>query len=74
MPLSGVVWVKWENYGKVLHEHGQNTRSLLGYNLFYRQIDEATFEARNMSKYEGREACSKSDTWQVAPSVKVFFL
>ena len=33
-------------------------RSLLGYVLYYRESP-----AQNLSKYEGREACS-GDTWQ----------
>jgi hypothetical protein len=60
-----ILVLTWQNYAEILHAHNDNIRSLLGYNVFHREITEAQFAAKNMTKYEGREACSSSETWQI---------
>ena len=41
-----------------------DTRALLNYEIHYREIDLAHFEARNVTKFEGRDACG-NDKWMI---------
>jgi hypothetical protein len=36
----------------------------IGYEIHYRVIDKGTYEARNLTKYGGRDACG-GDEWHV---------
>lgn len=39
-------------------------RTLLSYEIRYREVDKATYENKNMTKYEGRDGCGRGD-WTV---------
>ncbi len=56
----------FDNYQKEIAENHADvdTRALLNYEIHYREIDRATFEAKNLTKYGGRDACG-NDEWMI---------
>lgn len=57
--------VQFNNYqAEITKNPTNNPRALLGYEIHYREIDEATFKAENLTKYGGRDACG-DDEWQI---------
>ena len=58
--------LKFDNYQKKIANNYPevDTRALLNYEIHYREIDKATFEAKNVSKYGGRDACG-NDEWMI---------
>ena len=69
MPSGGpeVVMLFFDNYQETIanvYSATADYRSLLGYQINYRSINKATYDAQNMTKYEGRDACG-GDEWMV---------
>ena len=58
--------LKFDNYQKKIAENYPDVdpRALLNYEIHYREIDKATFEAENVTKYGGRDACG-NDEWMI---------
>jgi len=58
--------ITWENYKQTIQNEWSeaNLRMLLGYAIHYRQIDKATYDYKNLTKYDGRDACG-TDDWTV---------
>ena len=66
-----LVMVFFDNYQEKIAKVYPETadyRSLLGYQINYRSISKATFKAKNMTKYEGRDACG-GDEWMVSDHI-----
>ena len=54
--------VQFNNYQEEITKNPtSNHRALLGYEIHYREIDKATYDAKNMTKYGGRDACGDDD-------------
>ncbi len=66
MVNSNVVVIEWDNYKQTIKDTWKeaNHRVLLGYEIHYRKISEATFRYQNLTKYDGRDACG-GDDWHV---------
>ena len=57
--------LKFDNYRKEIAAIGSiDTRVLLAYEIHYREIDSATFIAKNLTKFGGRDACG-NDEWMI---------
>ena len=58
--------VENQNYQHRLETSNNNVdiNALLGYHVYYRELNEQQFEEQNMSKYEGMDICGGS-RWQV---------
>lgn len=55
----------FENYKQYISEvYNVDTRVLLNYEIHYREIDRATYEAKNVTKFGGRDACG-NDEWMI---------
>jgi len=62
---TAILIIHFENFEKSLaSKSNQDVRSLLGYNIYYREITEEQFAHKNLTKYEGREACG-GETWEI---------
>ena len=59
-----ILMLYFDNYQGVIANDNKDYRALLGYQIHYRKIDRWTFEAKNLTKYEGRDACG-GDDWVV---------
>ena len=49
------------NYQKYLYDKSVDTRQLLKYEINYIEVSEATYKAKNLTKFQGREACGGGD-------------
>ena len=56
--------MKFSDYKKTISDLDVDTRVLLNYEIHYREIDEATFKAENVTKFGGRDACG-NDEWMI---------
>ena len=58
------------NYQKYLFEKGVDTRQLLKYEINYIEISDETYARKNLTKYQGRDACGGSEwiTYDKKPS------
>ena len=54
----------FDNYQKKIAEMRLDSRALLNYEIHYREIDEATYIAKNVTKFGGRDACG-NDEWMI---------
>ena len=53
--------LQYKNYLQTLEIMGtEDVTSLLGYHIFYRELTEEQFARRDITKYEGMDACGKS--------------
>ena len=59
-----ILMLYFDNYQGVIANENKDYRALLGYQIHYRKIDRWTYEAKNLTKYEGRDACG-GDDWVV---------
>lgn len=59
-----VLQLYFDNYRKEIARMQKDTRVLLAYEIHYREIDLATFKARNLTKFGGRDACG-NDEWTI---------
>lgn len=61
-----VMHFEFDNYQKAIVEEDSenNYRALLGYEIHYREISEAVIKAKNLTKYDGRDACG-GDEWKI---------
>ena len=54
-----------ENYQQALYSKSkENVNALIGYEIYYREITEEQFLAKNISRFEGLDACS-SNIWNI---------
>ena len=58
--------LNFDNYQKEIAQSNPNAdiRALLNYEIHYREIDRAHFVAKNVTKFEGRDACG-NDKWMI---------
>ncbi len=63
---SRITLLRWENYKQTIKDFwpAANVRTLLGYEIHYREISKVTYEKHNLTKYDGRDACG-GDDWIV---------
>ena len=59
-----ILLLQFDNYQEVIAKANGDYRALLGYEIHYRKTDRWTAEAKNLTKYEGRDACG-GDDWVV---------
>lgn len=53
-----------ENYRQNLFRNNQDLNALIGYEIYYREISDDQFHSKNVSKFEGLDACG-GNTWTV---------
>ena len=63
-----ILMLQFDNYQEVIAKANGDYRALLGYQIHYRKTDRWTAEAKNLTKYEGRDACGGGD-WVVMDKV-----
>lgn len=63
--ISGtMIMMSIENYRQSLFRSNQDVSALIGYEIYYREIGEDQLASRNVSKFEGLDACG-GNTWTI---------
>ncbi|XP_071744037.1 insulin receptor isoform X2 [Lepeophtheirus salmonis] len=62
--------VSYDNYQKIIFEQNSTNdiRALLRYEIHYRIVDEATYLKKNLTQFDGRDACG-GDYWKIIDKV-----
>ncbi len=61
---GAIVMLLMENYKQSLFRSSQDVNALIGYEIYYREISEDQLASRNVSKFEGLDACG-GNTWTI---------